>query len=231
MKHTLVSLAAALAVTGNLYAASQLDVAVRNLSSNSYFTPLLVSVHPHDTTMFTPGEAASASLQAMAEGGDISGLSSDLGAVGAEVSENPAGGLLAPGMQTMTTLESKQENDSLSIAAMILPTNDGFIALNGWEIPTKKGTYTLYLNAYDAGTEANDEIVNGAGAPGTPGIPADPGGKAGSGATGVAMEIEGFVHIHRGILGDTNATGGSSDLDSRYHRWQNPIAEVIVTVK
>lgn len=231
MKHTFISFAAALAVTGNLYAASQVDVTVHNLSGNAYFTPLLVSVHPHDTTMFTPGEAASASLQAMAEGGDISGLGNDFSTVGAEIVENLAGGLLAPGMQTSTTLQSSHENDALSVAAMILPTNDGFIALNGWKIPSKKGTYTLYLNAYDAGTEANDEIVNGGGAPGTPGIPADPGGKAGSGATGVATEIEGFVHIHRGILGDTDATGGSSDLDSRYHRWQNPIAEVIVTVK
>ncbi|MEJ2468080.1 MAG: hypothetical protein P8Y51_03235, partial [Campylobacterales bacterium] len=60
---------------------------------------------------------------------------------------------------------------------------------------------------------------------------ADPGGIAGSGATGAAAFAEGHVHIHRGILGDTNATGGISDLDSRYHRWINPVAEVTVTVR
>jgi len=46
------------------------------------------------------------------------------------------------------------------------------------------GTYTFYLDAYDAGTEVNNEIVNGAGAPGQLGIPADPQANNGTGATG-----------------------------------------------
>ena len=31
----------------------------------------------------------------------------------------------------------------LSMAAMMLPTNDGFIGLDSWEIPSEAGTYTL----------------------------------------------------------------------------------------
>jgi len=87
------------------------------------------------------------------------------------------------------------------------------------------------LNAYDAGTEANDEIINGAGAPGEAGIPADPSGNGGSGAEGIDAEVEGFVHIHRGIIGDLEKEGGISDLDASKHRWQNPVATVIVKVK
>jgi hypothetical protein len=65
-----------------------------------------------------------------------------------------------------------------------------------------------------------------------PGIPADPGGAAGSGATGVvAVEANPVVHIHRGVLGDTDDSGGISDLDSRVHRWLNPVAELVITVK
>ena len=115
---------------------------------------------------------------------------------------------------------------------MMLPTNDGFIGLNSYKIPTEAGTYTVNINGYDAGTEANDEIVNGGGAAGTPGIPAAPGGDAGSGGTGAAgADTNPTVHIHRGVLGDTDATGGTSDLDSRIHRWLNPVARVTITVK
>ena len=200
MKRTIASLFAAAALLGSAAVAAEIEVTIQNVTSHSYFTPLLVAVHPHGVTMFTLGEPASVSLQAMAEGGDISGLNGDLAAEGAETVQNPAGGLLAPGM-------------------------------NGWQVPTEAGSYSFTLNAYDAGTEANDEIVNGGGTPGVPGIPADPGGLAGSGATGVAATIEGYVHIHRGIVGDTNSSGGPSDLDSRYHRWLNPVAVVTVTVK
>jgi hypothetical protein len=32
------------------------------------------------------------------------------------------------------------------------------------------------------------------------------------------------------VLGDTDPFGGISDLDSTVHRWQNPVAEVIIEV-
>lgn len=62
-------------------------------------------------------------------------------------------------------------------------------------------------------------------------IPANPGGNGGTNGTGVAItEPTQVVHIHRGNLGDTNPTGGPSDLDSRLHRWLDPVAKVQVTV-
>ncbi len=230
MLSNIIKTAAATALLGGVVQAASVDVKVVNMTGGSFFTPLLVSAHSSDTSLFKTGMAASTSLQAMAEGGDISHLSSDLQGEGAVVSENPAGGLLVPGGSTMTTLMTDEENDSLSVVAMILPTNDGFVALNNWKVPTEPGTYVIRLNAYDAGTEGNDEIVNGGGAPGTPGIPADPGGHAGTGGSGLNALPEGFVHIHRGVLGDQDAMGGASDLHSSVHRWLNPMATVIVTV-
>ena len=121
-------------------------------------------------------------------------------------------------------LDTMDANIYLSLTSMLLPTNDGFVGLDSWKIPTEAGTYTFTLNAYDAGTEANDEIVNGGGAPGTPGIPAAPGGDAGTGAIGVTMtEDNSNIHIHRGSLGDDDLAGGKSDLDNRVHRWLNPV--------
>ncbi|HHM05898.1 MAG TPA: hypothetical protein ENJ19_09160 [Gammaproteobacteria bacterium] len=212
--------------------ADTIQITLTNLTHGSYFTPLLVAAHDSSTHLFQPGSAASASLQAMAEGGDLSGLVADVANVGATYVENPAAGLLEPGASTTTMLDTTgTQNTRLSIVAMILPTNDGFVGLDALTLPATAGTYTFYLNAYDAGTEANDEIVNGAGSPGAPGIPADPGGHSGSGASGAATaDNNSAVHIHRGVLGDQDSSGGVSDLDSSVHRWLNPVAKLVLSV-
>jgi len=232
MKKTLCAAALAASLVAAPASATDFDVTITNLSNAIYFTPFLAVAHPDGTNLFVTGEPASASLQAMAEGGDISGLEADVTALGATVVSNPAGGLLGPtGSTTFNMNTDGTSNDRLSIVAMLLPTNDAFAGLNAIEIPTEPGTYTFNVNAYDAGTEANDEIVNGGGAPGAPGIPADPSGLSGTGGTGAAgPDANPNVHIHRGSLGDTDPTGGISDIDSRAHRWLNPIIRVTVTV-
>lgn len=213
--------------------ARDIHVSITNLTNGIYFTPLLVAAHDADTHLFQVGQAASPNLQAMAEGGDISGLINDLEAAGSTYEADPAGGVLAPGKSAAATLKipgSKRRH--LSIVAMLLPTNDGFVGLDAVDIPNNRGSYTFNLNGYDAGTEANDEIVNGGGTPGVAGIPADPGGNNGANGSGVAgADHNATVHIHRGVLGDTRPNGGASDLDSRVHRWLNPVARVIVTIK
>jgi len=134
-------------------------------------------------------------------------------------------------MSITTQLDTTDGNMYLSIVSMMLPTNDGFIGLNAWSIPTEAGTYTMTLSAYDAGTEANDEMITGGGAPGVAGIPAAPGGDAGVDGTGVTTnEGNSTIHIHRGSLGDDDLTGGKSDLDNTVHRWLNPVARVTVIV-
>jgi len=231
---TKIALSTALLMSSSLLA-SEIEVKITNLTKGVYFTPLLVSAHNADAKLYTAGEAASTSLQMMAEGGDISALVADLTTAGADNVENPADGLLAPGTSSMTTLDVNSEagNKYLSIVSMMLPTNDGFIGLNSYTIPTEPGVYKVALNAHDAGTEANDEIVNGGGAPNTPGIPGHPGGgdTFTSNATGIDTVAEGYVHIHRGNLGDFDATGGLSDLDARSERFINPVASVVITVK
>jgi hypothetical protein len=212
--------------------AAELTISVTNLTNGINFTPLLIAAHNADMHLFQAGAAASASLTAMAEGGSLDGLTSDLDGISADYMANPASGLLAPGASTTTTLSTNEANTHLSLVGMLLPTNDGFVGLDSWMIKGP-GTYTINVSAYDAGTEANNElIVDGSGAPGTAGIPAAPGGDAGTGGTGVTNnETNTMVHIHRGVLGDTDTTGGSSDLDSRIHRWLNPVARITVTVQ
>jgi len=226
--------AKSLAVISTLLSAAQvsaadLDITLVNLTHSLAFTPVLVTAHDQDTSLFSLGETASLSLQKMAEGGDTSDLKSDVSAAGGITLDLTSAPTLA-GVTSTGSLDT-QNNEYLSLTAMVLPTNDGFVGLDSWEIPTEAGTYTIMLNAYDAGTEINDEIVNGGGAVGVAGIPADPSGNAGSGGTGASSnEANSNVHIHPGNIGDTDSSGGISDLDSTVHRWLNPVAKLVITV-
>lgn len=214
--------------------AQELSISVTNLTQGFYFTPLIVASHDENTSIFTVTSTASSGLQALAEGGDISGVSETLATASADISENPAAGLLAPATNVELNLSTADGNNLLSLAAMMLPTNDGFVGLDSWPIPSTAGTYVVWLNAYDAGTEANDEQIVGGdgGAPGAPGIPAAPGADAGMGGTGlIDMQSNTSIHIHRGALGDDDLNGGQSDLDNRVHRWLNPVAKVTITVQ
>ena len=235
MKNQLSGLLAATLFLSSHVSAQQITVEITNLTHGMYFTPLLVSAHNSQTHLFQVGESASTNLQAMAEGGDISGLDSDLHMMGAMVKNNPAEGLLAPGEKTSfsANFDITESSNKLSIVSMMLPTNDGFIGLDAQSIPTEPGVYTYLLNGYDAGTEANNEIVNGAGMPGALGIPEDPGSYAGTGGMGMMMPISGnsMIHIHPNNIGDMDTSGGMSDLDSRIHRWLNPVAKVVLTIQ
>jgi hypothetical protein len=221
--------------------ASSLTVSVTNLTRGTWFTPLLVSAHPAGFKSFTEGTAASVQIQSVAEAGDTTGVQAQLPS-GSSTIVDPNGGPLKPG-GTVTSAAftggAGTANSQLTILAMMVPTNDGFMSLNAIDIPTTPGTYTYNVTAYDAGTEANDEKAAMAGGINQPGMifPAflnDASGKLAStintSATGFASATkEGFVHIHRGIVG--SAPGGPSALDNTVYRWLNPVARVVLTVK
>lgn len=224
--------ALALTLASSTLLAQELSITFTNLTQGLHFTPVVTAAHTNESNIFMVGSAATPELQAMAEGGDISGLVSVLMNGDANVNENPASGLLAPGMSTSYTLSTDMANTYLSLAAMVLPSNDGFVGASNWMIPETAGTYTLFLNAYDAGTEANNEIINGGGAPGVLGIPGAPSGGSGTGGMGITdTEANTMVHIHRGTIGDDMMEGGKSDLNNSIHRWLNPVAKLTITIQ
>lgn len=221
-----------LATMSSASQAADLTIDIQNLTQGIYYTPFLVAAHTPNASLFEVGEAASAELQMMAEGGDVSALAGVVESVNGNIAEIQ-GMLTAPSTTRTFSLTNDDGNSALSIVAMLLPTNDGFVGLDNWTIPTEAGTYTIYLNAYDAGTEANDEI-RGSGAPGEAGMPVPPPledliGTGGSGVT--TEEANSTVHIHRGNLGDSMMDAGSSDINSTVQRWLNPVAKVTITVQ
>ncbi|WP_435102854.1 spondin domain-containing protein [Arhodomonas sp. AD133] len=233
VRTSIVGIGVALALGTGGATAAEFDISIHNLTRGIWLTPLLVAAHSSDTGIFEPGTSASLSLQAMAEGGNIAPLADDLEALGASVVTNPSGApVTEPGTTTTLVLatDNAAANTQLSIVAMMLPTNDGFIGLNAVSLPVKPGTHVFHVNAYDAGTEGNDE-VRGSGVPNEPGIPVPPpmDPVVDSGGSGLAAAAEGFVHVHRGQLGDTNPTGGATDVDSRRQRWLNPVVRITVS--
>ncbi|GAC16743.1 spondin domain-containing protein [Aliiglaciecola lipolytica] len=224
-KPTKVLTASLLAFACQSAYSADLSIEIQNLTQGIYFTPLLVAAHTPEASLFELGESASTEIEAMAEMGSLDGLMTVTTSVNADVIANPAEGLLGPSLSTTAMLTTDDSNTVLSIVGMILPSNDGFVGLDNWQIPSEAGTYTFYLNAYDAGTEANDEIR--ASMPVPP--PLDP--LLGTGGAGVtSQETNASVHIHRGNLGDADSSGGSSDMVNSIHRWLNPVAKVTVTV-
>lgn len=242
--------------------AANLTVKITNLTASFQFTPRLLVVHDlgaPNTPLFVSGTAASDGLVAIAEGGDTSILTATLEGDTATQTNMSFGGLVGPASTSADYAFETNDHTHLSLLSMMIPTNDAFVGLSNWEIPTEPGTYTVNINAYDSGSEANDEINSGTttltvsdgsgfgGAPGRPGMATPPPTQSllGSGATGVSVEAaggiltvdaadanggEGNVHIHRNGLGDGDLTGGRSDLDSTVHRWLNPVARLTVTV-
>lgn len=235
------ALAATLLLAAPAMYAADLSITVTNLTRGTWFTPLLVATHPASFKSFTEGSPASVAIQSVAEAGDTTGVQAQLPAGGSKVVD-PNGGPLKPGgtsAPATLTGGAGTANSQLTLLAMMVPTNDGFIALNAIDIPTTAGTYTYDVSAYDAGTEANDEKKAAAGGINQPGMifPAflnDTTGKLSAdinpAATGFANATkEGYVHIHRGIVG--SVAGGASALDNTVYRWLNPVARVVLTVK
>lgn len=232
-KLNILCTASLLALASQQALAADLTIEVQNLTQGMYFTPILAAAHASDAYLFKTGEAASFELQMMAEGGDTSGLQGIVTSVSGDIATvQGEDGLTGPATSKTFSVTNAEANTQLSVVAMILPTNDGFIGLNGWTIPTDAGTYTVYLNAYDAGTEANDEL-RGSGVPGAAGMPVPPplDPVQGTGGSGVAgADNNATVHIHRGNIGDDSATDGASDVTNSVHRWLNPVAKITVTV-
>ncbi len=190
---------------------SSYQVTITNITNSINFTPILVASHRKDISLFELGSAASADLTAIAEGGDTSALASTLASNPGVIDIQNSGGLLGPGQSVTVTVNAAYYARRISIASMMLPTNDGFIALDSAKIP-RKGSVTYFSPGYDGGTEENDELCINIPGPTCGGIPFSPGVNPGD---------EGYVHIHRGIQGIGDLTPEKD--------WRNPVAKITIT--
>lgn len=185
-------------------------VTITNLTNSINFTPILVASHRKGVSLYEEGSAASDELTAVAEGGDTAPLAALLNADPRVVDVQNSGGLLGPGESVTVIVKSGDGARHISLASMMLPTNDGFIALNGVRAP-KRGDQTYYVPGYDAGTETNDELCVSI-----------PGPTCGGAGPSPGDDGEGYVHINRGIH-------GIGSLSPDVYDWRNPVAKITVT--
>lgn len=156
--------------------------------------------------LFDLGEPASEAISRVAEGGDTSQLAAMFtGRRDKVLSAGP----LAKGNSSTVIFEDIARNGKITIASMLLPTNDAFVA-KSIDLPRGQQTKTVFLRAYDAGTETNDELCSNIPGPQCGGLPFSP-EDAG----------EGFTHVHSGIH-------GIGELNASEYTWNNPVLKVTI---
>ena len=190
------------------------ELSITNLTRGQIMSPVFVARHNGEAgPLYSLGETASPSLARMAEDADASGLIADWDPQSnADVSESMVvalnDGPIPPG-ETITMSFDIEDGDSMvSLASMLVTTNDAFIGASGLDVSKSR---TIFLNAYDSGTEANTEDCAF--------IPGPPCGNM----VHDRSEPEGFVHVHAGIHG-----GAGSDLDPMQHDWRDPVARLTI---
>ncbi len=189
------------------------EVSVTNLMPGQILSPIVVATHTKDNApLFSLGQPSSAELAAMAEDADTSGLMA-LWSNNDEVNDLQVlklnDGPIPPGQTATGVVNIDGEATRLSLASMLVSTNDGFISLNGMSLIGVVDR-SVRVPVYDSGSEANSENCDF--------IPGPPCGNH----LHDDSASEGFVHIHSGVHG-----GGG--LTPSLHDWHNPAA--LITIK
>lgn len=190
---------------------ARFQVTITNITNSITFTPILVVTHRGSVDLFELGEPAIDELAAIAEAGDVGPASELLAGLAGVGDVQNSGGLLSPGDSVTVTVRARHGARRISLASMMLPTNDGFIGLDSVGLP-RRGAKTYWSPGYDAGSEPNDELCLN--------IPGPTCG--GTGPSPLANPAdEGHIHIHRGMH-------GIGDLDPATYDWRNPVARITI---
>lgn len=215
---TLLLTALASAGVANADYARKFQVTITNVTRGQTFTPQLIVTHSPRVSLFSLGRPASRALEILAEDGNTSPLTDRLLRRPAEIeSARTLPDLLGPGESIRVIVEASRYHSYLSLAAMLIPTNDTFVALNRMRLPAR-GRTTLMALAYDAGTEANDQNCLNIPGPrcGGEGFSRRPG-----------EGDEGYVYVSNGFHTLPQADDGEV-LGPQKYDWRNPVAQIVV---
>lgn len=191
------------------------EITIVNLTHNQPFSPVAAIMHNAGYQGMTLGGAASTALETLAESGDNSTFLTDATS-NAAVNDTASGnGPIASGTQGTVTLTGS--GTLLSIASMLVNTNDAIAALNSIELGkmAKDEIMTLHARAYDAGTEGNSEAASDV-----------PGPAAGGEGFNPARNDHDFVIVHPGVISMDD--GLSTSALTEAHRFDNPVAKIII---
>lgn len=199
---------------------STYSVTVINLTANQPLSPMGVVLHKSGYSPWELGETASAGLEQLAEGGENSGFLAEADADPNVLITESGSGAIGPGSSETVTISTVPTKALLiSVATMLVNTNDAFTGLKGEIIGTMVRGQSMSFEAgpYDAGTEANTETFST--------IPG-PAGLNGVGFSATRDDRD-FVSVHAGAV--TSDDGLSTSALRESHRFQGPVAKIVVT--
>ena len=185
--------------------AAMYEVKIKNLTANQILSPPVFISHDWSYQLFRKHRYASDDLRMIAESGD-NGPAAMTAKYSRRVFDVQTAGPILPGESVTVTLRTPHKA-RLSLATMLVQTNDGFAGVNGVRFYGLK-TRTLNLMALDAGTEANNEM--------TEYVPGPPFGGMKRDATHER------IRYHRGIR-------GGADIDPAVYGWRGPVAQLTIT--
>jgi len=192
------------------------SINITNLTHSQPISPPVAMLHRKDFSFWSVGTEASEALEMMAEGGDGSSLLT----LKPQNPQYQGTTPLFPGESTEFTLDTRRDKlKYLSVAGMLINTNDAFSGVNGIELLNLEAgqTSVYYTNTYDAGTELNSELS------GTIPGPAD----GGEGFNATRDDVTSVVTYHGGIV---SADDNFADSTLRgADKFDNPTLRIVIT--
>ena len=200
-------------------AMASFDVTVDNLTNAQPLSPIAVIGHLNGYALFVVGNTATVGFEEMAEGGDNTALLAEAdGDANVLVSASGAAAIGPAGTETVsiTMLESDVANLEISVATMLVNTNDAFSALDAMDVSSMAvgDSVMVVAIAYDAGTENDTEAASD--------IPGPAGG--GEGFNAARSDSADRVAMHAGVVSQDDGFA-TSDLTEQ-HRFDNPVMRV-----
>lgn len=180
-------------------------VTVTNLTpaGSQPLSPPLFAVHSNRADVWSVGEIATHPVAAIAEDANNAPAESALADLpGVRHVFTGAGGPIIPGMSRTYMVETSGQFNRISVVTMLVNTNDAFTGLDS--LRARGHRTTLLAQAYDAGSEANNEDADFIPGPccGNPFV-RDPEGA--------------LIRMHTGIT-------GVGDLDPAVYGWTGAVA-------
>lgn len=172
------------------------------------FSPPILAMHGPSVRMFRVGSFASGELSLIAEDGDTGPMLARLEGSRKVAAVITGDGPIPPGGSATYELEAAGPFSRLSLAFMLVNTNDGFSGVDRLRLP-HGGSVSYQLRTWDAGSEQNTELATDI-----------PGPCCGSPGQGPDEHLP--IRPHPGIQ-------GIGDLDPADYGWTDPAARLTIT--
>ena len=190
------------------------EVKIVNLTQGQPMSPAAVILH-NEGQLWKIGESASLALEKLAESGDNSEVLADA----MVLSGQGGAGVLLPGAtETITVSITDTEPMMLSLATMLVNTNDAFTGINAMSLASMSmgDSMSFTTSTYDSGTEKNSEMMA-----------TIPGPAAGGEGFNAERDDIDKVTMHAGVVSKDD--GLMQSVLTQAQRFDNPTLMVTIT--